>query len=308
MKIAVFGTGGVGGYFGGLLAQAGHDVTFIARGEHLAAIRANGLQVFSVSGNFTIQPVQAADDPAEIGVVDYVVVGVKHYHLPDIAPQISPLVGPNTTVVPLLNGVDAHEALIETLGEQPVVGGLCAIVSMIEAPGIIRQTSKLRRVVVGELDHTRSERVEQLVSLWRDQGAEAINSDDIHASMWTKLLFIASFGGITSLARVNAGELLACDESRTLFIDAMREVADLARAQNIVVAPDAVANALAMVERLEPAATSSMQRDAANGKPFELEAFSGTIVRLGAKFGVPTPIHGAIYALLRPALIRSTAD
>ena len=163
MRIAVFAAGGVGGYLGGLLAHAGHDVTFIARGPHLRAIRKKGLQIRSVNGDFTVHPTQATERTAEVGQVDYVIVTVKHYHLLDAAPQIAPLVGSATTVVPLLNGVDAHEYLIEALGTEPVIGGLCALVSMIEAPGIIRQISQLRRVELGELDGTQSERVERLV-------------------------------------------------------------------------------------------------------------------------------------------------
>ena len=171
MKIAVFGTGGVGGYFGGLLAHTGHEVTFIARGEHLRAILRGGLRVKSVNGDFTIHPAQATDMPAHVGAVDYVVVAVKAYSLKTAAPQIRPLVGSETTVVPLLNGVDAHEHLIEALGPVPVVGGLCSLVSLIEAPGVIRQESKLQRVVVGELDRRKSERVERLV----EAGFEAVH-------------------------------------------------------------------------------------------------------------------------------------
>lgn len=305
MKIAVFGTGGVGGYFGGLLARAGHEVTFIARGAHLEAIRTNGLQVHSVHGDFHIHPARATADPAEVGPVDYVIVGLKHFHLTQAAPQVRPLVGPRTTVVPLLNGVDAHQYFIEQVGPSAVVGGLCSLVSMIEAPGVIRQPSALRRIEVGELNHTRSDRVETLVRAWAEQGAEAYHRENIHTAIWTKFLFIASFGGITSLTRQSKGPTLSTPETRQLFRESMQEVEALARAQNIPLAPNVVEETMQMADRFEPASTSSMQRDVEAGNCFELEAFSGTIVRLGEKLGVPTPVHRAIYGLLRPALLRA---
>ena len=307
MRTAIFGAGGVGGYFGGLLAQAGHEVSFIARGEHLRALQEAGLRVNSVNGDFTIRPARATDTPAEIGPVDYVVVAVKQYSLREAAPQIRPLVGPETTVVPLLNGVDAHQPLIEAVGAGPVVGGLCSLVSLVEAPGVIRQESKLRRVVVGELDRRKSDRVERLVRAWAAAGAEAIHAEDILVALWTKFVFIASFGGVTSLARCNAGELLASRETRELFVEAMREVEAVARARHIELAPDAVEKGLSIAVAFEPTATSSMQRDVAAGKPFELEAFSGTVVRLGEQAGVATPMHQMLYGLLKPAVLKAMA-
>jgi 2-dehydropantoate 2-reductase len=305
MKIAVFGTGGVGGYFGGLLAIAGHEVTFIARGEHLQAIREKGLAVHSINGDFHISPAQATGNPKEVGVADYVIISVKHYHLAEAVSQVHPLVGPQTTVVPLLNGVGAHEILAAELGPENVVGGLCSLVTMIKAPGVIRQPSKLRRVVVGELDHRKSTRVDKLVRAWADCGAEAIHAEDIHAAMWTKFVFIASFGGVTSLARGNAGEVRTIPETRALFVEAMREIEALARARGVNLSPDVVENSLALTDNFEPEATSSMQRDVEDGNMFELEAFSGTVVRLGEEWGVPTPVHRMIYGLLRPTLLRA---
>lgn len=305
MKIAVFGSGGVGGYFGGLLAHAGHDVTFIARGAHLQAIRQNGLQVFSVNGDFHINPAQATDDPTEVGAVDYVIVGLKHYHLSDAAPQMKPLIGAHTTVVPLLNGVDAHEILGEALGHEHLVGGFCSIVSMIEAPGVIRQLSKMRRVVVGELDGSRSERVERIVQAWAKCGAEAVHSEDIHADMWSKFLFIASLSGINALARTTIGEMRSCPPTRELFIAALREMERVGRARGVKLPPNIVENILTMTDSFEAGATASMQRDVEAGNLFELEAFSGTVVRLGKEAGVDTPIHRTLYALLRPALDRA---
>jgi 2-dehydropantoate 2-reductase len=304
MKIAIFGAGGVGGYFGGLLAHAGHDVTFIARGKHLKAIQENGLQVFSINGDFIVHPAQATGDTFEVGQVDYVVVAVKHYHLAEAAPLIKPLLGPDTTVVPLLNGVDAHEILIEALGVEPVVGGLCSLVAMVEAPGVIRQPTKLQRVVVGELNCTPSVRVERIVQAWKESGAQAIHAEDIHVAIWTKFIFIASFGGVSALARADIGEIRTCPPTRELYIEAIREVETLARVQEIDLGVDIIEKTIALTESFEPTATSSMQRDVAAGNLFELEAFNGKIVRLGCELGIPTPVHQAIYALLKPALLK----
>ena len=305
MRVVIIGTGGVGGYFGGLLANAGHDLTFVARGKHLEAIKTHGLQIKSVNGDFTVYPAQAVDNPRAISPPDYMVVAVKDYQLDEVLPDLEALAGPQTTVVPLLNGVDAHERLIEALGPDGVVGGLCSLVTMIEAPGIIRQESALRRVVVGELNREKSDRVERIVQAWRECGVEAIHADDIHVAIWTKFMFIASFGGISALSQSAAGELIGCRETRTLLIKAMEEIDSLARVQGIVLAPDAVDSAVLLLENFEPTATSSFQRDVADGKPFELEAFSGKIMRLGRELGVETPVHNSMYALLRPALDRA---
>jgi 2-dehydropantoate 2-reductase len=305
MKIAVFGAGGVGGYFGGLLAYAGHEVTFIARGDHLAAIRADGLRVKSIHGDFAVQPAAATDDPGSVGPVDYVIVAVKHYSLAAAAPALARLVGPKTAIVPLLNGVDAHEILQSHVPGRALVGGLCSVVSMIESPGVIRQESQFRSVVVGELDHRRSDRVERLVQAWQDRGVQASQSEDIHVAMWNKFIFIASFGGVGALARANAGEIRASPRTRQLIVEAAREVEAVGCAEGVALAQDAAARAVSFFDTIGPTSTSSMQRDVAAGLMFELEAFSGTVVRLGERNGVSTPVHRMIYALLLPALKRA---
>ena len=308
MKIAVVGTGGVGGYFGGLLAHAGHEVTFLARGEHLQAIRQRGLQVKSTThGEFTISPAKAEEDPARVGPADYVVVAVKTYHLETIAPMLRPMVGPQSAVIPLSNGVTAHEVLRAHLPKASVVGGLCAVFSQIEAPGVIRMGGNVKTVVVGELEGPPSERLDRIVAAWKGQGVEASQSDDILAALWTKFLFIASTGGITSLARVPVSGVRSQPPTRDLLIEAFREVEAVARAKGIRLATDVVDKTLKMVDGLDPQVTTSMQRDVAAGKPFELEAFSGAILRAGREAGAATPVHAAMYALLLPALRQATA-
>lgn len=308
MKIAVVGTGGVGGYFGGLLARAGQDVTFLARGEHLKAIRERGLLVRSTShGEFTISPARAEEDPARVGAVDYVVVAVKTYHLDSVAPRLAPLVGPETAVIPLLNGVTAHDVLRQHLPKSAVVGGLCAVFSQIEAPGVIRMGGNITTVTVGELEGPPSERLDRIVEVWQGQGIQATQSEDILAALWTKFLFIASTGGVTSLARVPVSGVRSRPPTRELLAAAFREVEAVARAKGIRLAPDVVDRTLKMVDGLDPKVTTSMQRDVAGGGTFELEAFSGTIVRAGRELGVPTPVHAALYALLLPDLEEATA-
>jgi 2-dehydropantoate 2-reductase len=307
MKIAVFGAGGVGGYLGGLLAHIGHDVSFIARGKHLEAIRTHGLQIKSIHGDFRIQPAFATDDPNQVGQVDYVVVAVKHFQLCEAASMMKPLLGRTTTIVPLQNGVDAHDVLISSLGSRYVVGGLTRMVSMIEAPGIIQQRSRICEVYVGELDKTRSERCQRIVDAWLEGGIQAVQPEDIDVPLWTKYLFMAAYGGVSSLAQVPSGELLECPESRGLLIRAMREIEALARVKGIPLASDVVLSAVRTLEKFEPTTTSSTQRDVASGRRFELEAFSGTVVRMGREEGVPTPVHEMLYALLKPQLIRTQA-
>jgi 2-dehydropantoate 2-reductase len=307
MRVAIFGAGGVGGYFGGLLARAGHEVIFIARGAHQQAMKEHGLTVKSPYGDFKLDVIDTTDSIAEVCAVDYLILTVKHYHLMDILPDLKKAALAETTVVPLLNGIDAHEHLIEALGPKNVVGGFCSLVSMIQSPGVILHQSKLRKVVVGELDGRKSARVEALIKAWADIGVDAMQSENILADMWTKFIFIASLGGVSSLARATVGEIRSIPETWQLLIHSMQEIHALAVKQKISVAPDAVQAAMSLIQSLEPSLTSSMQRDVQAGKPFELEAFSGTIVRLGHQLDVPTPANAAIYALLRPALDRSLA-
>jgi len=305
MNIAVLGAGGVGGYFGALLARAGYDVSFIARGPHMQAMKDHGLSIKSPHGDFLVHPVKVTNTPSDIGVVDYVIVAVKQYQLSGAVSSIPPLIGQKTTVVPLLNGIDAHEHIIEVVGLRPVVGGYCSLVSMIEAPGIIRHETQLHKLELGELDGTKTERVENLVQAWKSCGVEAIHADDIFVAIWTKFLFISAFGGVSSLCRVTLGEIIEAPQTRELLVQAMEEVRQLAHKQGIALAADIVQSTMSFVEGVEPSATSSMQRDVAAGRPFELEAFSGTIVRLARQHGVQTPVHDAIYGLLLPALRRA---
>jgi len=300
VRIAVFGTGGVGGYFGGRLAEAGEDVIFIARGEHLRAIKEKGLKVDSRDGDFVIYPAAATDIVSDVGAVDLVIVAVKAWQVPDAARAMKPLVGSNTTVLPLQNGVDAVSQLIETLGSGSVIGGLCRIVSFVVEPGHIRHAGSTPSVIIGELDNRQTRRIATIEQLFERAGVEITIATDIQVALWTKLLFIAAFSGVGAIANAPAGVLRTDPQRRTQMLSAMQEIYALARARGINLPPDSVDTVMAAVDALSEDATSSMQRDIAAGKPSELESQNGAVVRMAHEAGIEVPTHTLIYHTLRP--------
>jgi 2-dehydropantoate 2-reductase len=301
MKVAIVGAGGVGGYFGGRLAQAGEDVVFIARGEHLRAMRGNGLRVDSIGGDFRVDPVRATDDPATVGEVDCILVAVKAWQLPDAIETMRPMAGKTTTIVPLLNGVEAPDRLADAFGAERVLGGTCSVISMIAGPGHVRHAGAQPTVKFGELDHRPSERVERLRNAFsRTEGVQVEVPDDIHVAMWNKYLFIASWGGAGAVTRAPAGVIRSLPETRSLLERAMEEIFLLARARKVAMDREAIPRAMAFVDALPYEGTASMQRDIMAGRPSELDAQNGTVVRLGKEAGVATPVNGMIYASLLP--------
>ncbi len=301
MRIAVFGIGGVGGYFGGRLAQhPGHEVIFIARGAHLTAIQQHGLMVTSQDASFTVHPALATDDPAQAGVVDLVLVATKAWQVTDAAAAMRPLIGSETLVVPLLNGVEAPDQLAAILGEAPVLGGFCRVQSAITAPGQIAQGGTVPFIALGERVGGGSERVGRVKAALEAAGIEVRTPDSILAAMWQKLLFIASFGGVGAAARMPVGVLRTQPETRALLEQAMREVFMVARARGLPVDEDAPQQGMRQIDDFPPSATASMQRDLMEGRPSELESQNGAVVRLGAEVGVQTPTHTFIYHILLP--------
>jgi 2-dehydropantoate 2-reductase len=301
MRIAVFGTGGVGGFFGGRLARAGEDVTFIARGEHLRAIKANGLKIDSTAGDFVICPAKATDDVSEVGETDLVILGVKAWQVPEAARAIKPVVGPDTTVLPLQNGVDAVSQLVNELGRNNVIGGLCRIVSFVVAPGHIRHAGFTPSIIIGELDNQRSDRITTIEEVFKRANLEITVARDIQVALWTKFLFIASFSGVGAMANAPAGVIRSDPKWRTQIIKAMEEIYTLAHAREVNLPPDSSATVMAAVDALPEDATSSMQRDIAAGKPSELESQNGAVVRLARDSGVEAPTHLLIYQTLKPS-------
>jgi len=303
MRIVVYGTGGVGGYFGGRLAQAGEDVTFIARGEHLRAIRANGLRVDGPNGDFVIDPARATDNVNETGETDLVILGVKAWQVPDAARAIKHVVGPTTTVLPLQNGVDAVPQLVAELGSANVVGGLCRIVSYVVEPGHIRHAGFAPTIIIGELDNQRTERITKIEEVFKHAGLDTTIAADIQVALWTKFLFIASFSGVGALADAPAGVLRSDPKRRAQMLSAMEEIYSLAHARGVKLPADSVEKVMAAVDGLPDDATSSMQRDIAAGKPSELEAQNGAVVRMARESGVDVPTHTLIYQTLRSATV-----
>jgi 2-dehydropantoate 2-reductase len=302
MRIAVVGTGGVGAYFGGRLAQAGESVAFVARGAHLAAIRERGLRVDSVAGDFTVAPAEASDDPAAIGPVDAVLVGVKAWQVTETAHALGPLLGPDTFVVPLQNGVTAADELAAVIGPERVLGGLCRIVSAIVAPGHVAHSGVAAKVEFGERTGPTSDRVLRLAEAFaRAEGLTVEIPADVEAATWEKFVFIAPVSGVGAVTRQPVGVTRTTPESRALLAQAMQEVEALARARGIALADGAVARNLAYVDRLPPDSTASMQRDLMDGRPSELEQQTGAIVRLAREAGVAVPANTFLYAALLPS-------
>ena len=300
MKIAIMGTGGVGGYYGGLLAQKGHDVTFIARGEHLRAIQENGLQVKSIHGDFHLQPAQATDNPGQIGVVDLVVFCTKTYSTENAAGQIKPLVGADTTVLPLQNGINAAEQIGKIVGMQHMLGGVTWISSAFEAPGVIRQVSQFRRVVLGELDGQVTTRTQAIHKVFEETGITAELSENILKILWTKFVFISAASSLGSLTRLTIGQYRSVNETRTMMISLMQEVEAVARAQGIELDADVIQKSMDFVDNAAPQIKPSMQLDVEAGRRSEIEAMIGVIGRKGREVGVPTPVADMVYATLLP--------
>src|SRR2546421_9908573 len=310
MRIAIFGSGGVGGYFGGRLAQAGEDVTFIARGEHLRAIQTTGLRVDSLDGDFLINPARATDSVGEVGDVDLVILGVKAWQVPNAARAIKPIVAAETTVLPLQNGVDAVGELIAELGTTPVVGGLCKIVSFVVEPGHIRHAGFAPSVVIGELNNRRSDRIVAIEETFNRAGLNSKIAADIQVALWMKFLFIASFSGVGAIANAPAGVLRSDPELRAQMLRAMSEIHELALARNVILPSDAIETAMASVDALPAEATSSMQRDIAAGRPSELESQNGAVVRMSREASIRVATHESIYQALKPleVMARSAMD
>ncbi len=300
MRIAIFGAGGAGGYFGARLSEAGEDVVFLARGAHLEAIRRTGLKVVTDSRTILVRPAQATHDPARVGPVDAVLVGVKAWQVPEAARAIKPMVGPDTVVCPLQNGVEAAAQLSEVLGAGPVLGGLSGTLSFISAPGEIRSVGTTHFVKLGELDGRPSERALRLRDALVSAGVDAEVPPDILAAVWQKFLFVTAFGGVGAVARAPVGVIRAVPETRRLLEGCMREAHAVGRARGVGLAEDGVGQGMALLDSLAPEGTTSLQRDIVSGKPSELEAWNGAVARLGRESGVPTPLHGFLHACLLP--------
>ena len=305
MRIAIFGAGGAGGYFGARLARSGEDVTFIARGKHLEAIREHGLRVDSIIGDFVVAPVQATDDPARVGAVDMVLLGVKAMQVTTVLPALRPLVGSETTIVPLQNGVEAAGQIAEEFGARHVVGGLAKIISFKVGAGHIRHAGADPYIAIGELDKQPRERTERLRQVFERSGITAEVPSDIEAALWQKFLFVVSWGGVGAITDAPIGVLRSVPETRGMLELSMSEVLSVAQAKRIAVTDDIVQQTMAFVDTLPQSGTTSLHRDVVDGKPSELDYWNGAVVRLGQEVGVATPLNRFIYNSLLPRELRA---
>lgn len=305
MRIAFIGIGALGSYFGGQLAKAGNDVIFIARGAMLEALRKEGLRVESPLGNFALPTVHATSDPAGVGLVDAVFVTTKAWQVTEAAQQIRSTIGPETIVVPLQNGVEAYDQLAAVLGSEHVLEAMCHILAMVTAPGVVRHAGAKALITVGERNNMRTQRLERLVECLSAAELDTRIPDNIQVALWEKFEFVASFGAVGAVTRAPAGVIRSLPESRSLLERAVQEIAGLARASDIPVPNESVASTMKLVDSAPADATSSMQRDLVAGRPSELEAQSGAVVRLGFASHFPTPVHEIIYKALLPGELRS---
>ena len=299
MRTAIFGTGGAGGYFGAQLALAGEDVVFIARGDHLRAIQEKGLTIEFDEGEKTVKAV-ATDDPRAAGKVDVILMGVKTWQLKDAARSMLPMMGPDTFVVPLQNGVEAASDLAGIVGADRVVDGTCGTITRILGPGRLRSVGNTNFIRFGESDNRQSERVVALRDMLVNAGVRAEIPDDIRVAVWKKFVFSGGCGGINAATRSPAGRTRSVPETRALLQRSMAEVVAIGQAMGVRLEDSVGAETLAFLDSLNYESTPSLLRDIAAGKPSELEAWTGAVVRLGRKAGVPTPVNDVIYSVLLP--------
>jgi len=307
MRIAIFGAGAVGGYYGARLARAGHDVQFIARGAQAEAMRRSGLFVRSVLGNDRLFPANVTDDVRTVGPADLVVVSVKLWDTDAAAHAILPLIAKSSAVLSLQYGVDKEDMIAGVVGRERVVGGVTYIIADRSEPGTVVHSGRLQRILVGELSSGRSDRVDSIVAMLTEAGIDGVASDNIRCDLWEKFVFLAATSAVTAITRETFGVLRARAETRALIQDAMKEVVEVARAENIPLAGGFVEERMRFVDSLPPDGRTSMAKDLLRGARLELEWLSGAVVRHGERLGVSTPVHRTLWAALAPYADGATA-
>jgi 2-dehydropantoate 2-reductase len=299
MRIAVMAAGAVGGYFGGRLAAAGHDVNFIARGAHLEAIRKNGLKVQSPLGNLHLNNVQATSDPKEVGPVDVVLFAVKLWDTEIAGQAVRPLVGPNTRLITMQNGVDSVERLAPILGAEQVVGGLAYIATVIGAPGVISHTSQFARMMCGRIDGKPDAQLAAFTAAAQQAGIDITLSETIDRDRWEKFIFLVALSGATGATRMPLGPILADVDTRAFFQNLMQEVIALARAKSVALKPGFLEDRMTFADAAPPGMKASLLHDLERGNRIEIDWLAGKVVALGRELGVPTPANAAVYAMLK---------
>jgi 2-dehydropantoate 2-reductase len=302
MHIAILGSGAVGGYFGAKLARAGEQVTFIARGAHLRAIRERGLLVWSPLGDFVARG-RAENDPSRVGPADLVLVAVKTYDNETALPLLGPLVGPHTVVLTLQNGVESAERVAGIVGTGRVLGGTTYVATALKLPGLIEQTGTHRRIAFGESFSPAaqvSQRVERIAEVLAAADIQVESFPDARVPIWEKFIYLSAVAAFTAAARLPTGPIWADPFIRERFLEAVHEVERVARAEGVPVSQDVESKIVGYMEALPPTMRSSLLIDLSAGKRLEVEALQGAVVRLGRKHGVPTPTIDALYAVLKP--------
>ena len=300
MHIVIYGTGGVGGYFGARLAQAGNKVTFIARGKHLEVIQKKGLYLNSYKGDFLVYPAIATDDISAVKNIDLILICVKTWQLAEVARNIKPVLTENTVVLSLLNGVENEMVLCSQIGSKHVLGGLCKVVSKIEDYGVIQHSTYEPTIVFGELDNTISKRALQIEKIFLEAGITTKLTNSIQREIWTKFLFITTISGMGALTRATIGEMMASEQIKNWLYQTANEIIAIASANGIKLPNDIVEKQFKIIKAQPYNTTTSLQRDVMAGKPSELEAQNGTIVKMGKDLGIETPINNFVYHALLP--------
>ncbi|PKB82401.1 MAG: 2-dehydropantoate 2-reductase [SAR202 cluster bacterium Io17-Chloro-G9] len=303
MRIGVMGAGSIGGYFGGMLARNGHQVTLVARGAHLQAIRRDGLQIVRDDEQFTLRcpaDIDATDDPIQAGPVDLLLLTVKTYHNEQAVLAMLPMVGPDTVVLCLQNGIDSYRAAEHQVGRARILPGAAYIEAGLPKPGVVTQRGRVVRIVFGELDGIESKRGVQIREALERVGIPALFTRNIQQTLWTKFLFIATMAGVTTLARETLAELLVREEWRQVVLGCMGEIETVGRASGVSLEPRIVDETIEYMEANLEQMHASMHSDIMAGRPLELEALNGAVVRAGRDAGVATPINDVIYAMLKP--------
>jgi 2-dehydropantoate 2-reductase len=299
MKIAIIGSGGVGGYFGAKLAKAGNDVTFLARGDHLKAIKENGLEVKSIKGDFKIFPSKATNSIKEIGQSDLIIMAVKAWQVKELAPEIKEIAHSQSIILPMQNGIQAADELAEVIDKQNIIGGLCRIISKIEAPGIINHFGVEPSIVFGELDNSKTVRILKLKGIIDQAGINSKISEDITAELWKKLISIC-VSGLLTVSKTTYGELREIKETRQLMLELLTEIYNLSQKIGIKIEPEFVSKTMAFADTFPYNSTSSLARDVWEGKPSEIEYQNGTVVRLAEKYGIEVPVNRFVYSCILP--------
>lgn len=302
MKIVMMATGGVGGYYGARLAAADEDVHFIARGVHLAALRTNGLKLISANGDLHLRSIQATDDPTMIGTADIVIFAVKQYDTEAAANLIVPLIGDETVVISIQNGIDPQERLKTIVGREHVMGGATYITgAKVMSPGIITHTGSMARFVFGEYDGSLSSRGKRFLNACKKAGIDALFSTNVTKEMWAKFALLSAFSGVSTMLHKAAGPIMSNPETRKLLRNAIAETVAVAKAKGIDLGDDYMAKHGDFHASMPPDTRSSMLMDLENGRRLELNWLSGAVAQFGDELGVPTPTHHAIYSALKLA-------